>query len=274
MADDFTPLRKALLASATSKLHLGVAGASVAIAVAASALDWGGQLLPTLTLGLGLLAYGALVALDVTNPVFIRRVNSRVRVDDEDAAAWLDPKTLRDAEIREVYAAILTGMDKCRSLYQGVSQSLRDSLADGLKRSEDLVVVAGRAAKRSNAIRRHLDADSPGSIEKELERLRALAQRTKDDTARASFLQAAESKAKELETYHQLQGLRDRIHAQLKVIDTSLDTLSAKLVKLEASDIAEAISINDSITENVQTVTSDVQILESSYDETMQELRL
>lgn len=274
MADDFSPLRKALLASATSGLHLGVIAASVVAAVTASALDWGGALVPTLTLSLGVLTYGALVALDVTNPSFIRRASSRVRVDDEDAAAWLDPKTLRDAEIREVYAAILAGIDKCRSLYAGVGQALQDSLADGLKRSQELVTVAARAAQRSNAIRRHLDGDSPASLEKELERLRALASRTKDEAARGSFLQAADSKARELETYHQLQGLRDRIHAQLKLIDSSLDTLAAKLVKLEASDVAEAISINDSITENVQTMTSDVQILESSYDETIQELRL
>ena len=76
-----------------------------------------------------------------------------------------------------------------------------------------------------------------------------------------------------LETFRQLQGLRDRIHGQLKLIEASLDGLSAKLVKLDASDLAEAITINDSIAENVQTMRSDVEILESTYEETMQELR-
>lgn len=274
MAEDYSPLRRAALASAASRLHLAVVGVGAGTALLARVMDWGGQLLPAATLGLGLLAYAALVALDVTNPDFIRRANSRLRVDDEDPAAWLDPKTLRDAEIREVYAAIIEDMSRCRGLYAATNPGLRDSLADGIKRSQELVIVAGRAAQRSNAIRRHLDADSPAGLERELSRLRALADRTKDQTARGSFLQAAETKAKELETYHQLQGLRDRIHAQLQVIETSLDTLAAKLVKLEASDLSEAISINDSITENVRTVTSDVQILESSYDETMQELRL
>src|SRR6185369_3005987 len=103
MASDFTPLRKALLASATRRLHLGVAGAGVGIALGASVFDFGGQLLPALTLGLGVLAYAAMVALDVTNPDFIRRANSRTRVDDRDPEAWLNPSTLRDAEIREVY---------------------------------------------------------------------------------------------------------------------------------------------------------------------------
>lgn len=268
------PLRKALVASATRKLHLGVVGAGVGVAVVARLLELGGSMLPSLTLGLGLLAYGAMVALDVTNPEFIRRANSRTRVDDSDADAYLNPKTLQDAEIREVYAHILAALENCRRVYAASGQSLRQSLEDGLRRSEQLVVVAGRAAKRSDAIRRHLDADSPTSLTAELKRLRSLAEQTGDETARQGFLQAADAKSKELETYRQLQGLRDRIHAQLKLIETSLDGLSAKLVKLDASDLAEAISINDSISEHVQTMTSDVEILESTFEETMQELRL
>jgi len=273
MASDFAPIQKALLASATRKLHLAVVGAGVGIGLVSSAFDWGGQLLPALTVALGVLAYAAMVALDVTNPDFIRRANL-LRVDDRDPEAFLNPSTLRDAEIREVYQAIFVAMDRCRRVYEATSATLRSSLEDGMKRSEELVVVAGRAAKRSDAIRRHLDADTPAGLNKELERLRSLADRTKDEAARKSFLQAADAKAKELETYQQLHDLRDRIFAQLKLIEASLDGLSAKLVKLEASDLSAAISINDSITENVQTMTSDVQILESSYDETMQELRL
>ncbi len=272
--DNFAPLRKALVASATSKLHLAVAGAGVLGAVLAGALDLGGQMLPSITLGLGLLAYAAMLALDVSNPDFIRRANSRLRVDDADADAYLNPKSLRDAEIREVYSSILTALENCHRVYASTGQSLRSSLEDGLRRSEQLVVVAGRAAKRSDAIWRHLDADTPASLDTELKRLRSLAERTGDETARKGFLQAADAKAKELETYGQLQGLRDRIHAQLKLIETSLDGLAAKLVKLEATDLAEAISINDSISEHVQTMTSDVEILESTFEETMQELRL
>lgn len=272
MANEYAPLRKALLVAGTRRLHLGVAGAGIGAGLLASLLDLGGQALPAMTIGLGVLAYLAMVALDVTNPAFVRRANSRLRVDDRDAEAWLDPKTLRDAEIREVYSAILKAMDECRRVYASTSESLRSSLEDGLRRSEELVTVAGRAAKRSDAIRRHLDNDTPENLDRELSRLQALSARTRDETARKSFLQAADVKMKELETYNQLHGLRDRIHAQLKLIETSLDGLSAKLVKLDASDLAEAVSINDSITENVQTMTSDVQILESTYDETMQEL--
>lgn len=272
MTDSYAPLKKALLASATRKLHLGVAAAGIGVGVLASVLELGGSTLPSVVVGLGILAYAAMVGLDVSNPDFIRRASSRTRVDDADAEAWLDPKTLRDAEIRDVYASILKAMDECRRIYGSTSESLRSSLEDGLRRSEELVRVAARAAKRSDAIRRHLDNDTPQSLTKELERLRALSGRTSDETARKSFLQAADAKAKELETYQQLTGLRDRIHAQLKLIETSLDGLSAKLVKLDASDLTEAITINASITENVQTMTSDVEILESTYEETMQEL--
>ena len=82
MADDFTPLRKALLASATRRLHLGVAGAGIGVGLLASFMDLGGHTLPTLTIGLGMLAYAGMVGLDVLNPDFIRRANSRLRVDE------------------------------------------------------------------------------------------------------------------------------------------------------------------------------------------------
>jgi hypothetical protein len=271
MATDYAPLRKALLVSATSKLHLAVLGAGIGAGLVASVLELGGQALPTLSIGLGIAAYAALVALDLRSPEFIRRSNRRVRVEDEEAR--LDPARLGDREIAEAYAAILRSMAECQNVYERTSAELQASLEDGLRRSQELVSVAAKAAKRSDAIRRHLDGDSPEGLEKELARLRSLAARTQDAAAREGFLQAADAKHKELETYRQLLGLRDRIHAQLKLIETSLDALAAKLVKLEATDLAEAISINDSITENVQTMRSDVEILESTYEETMQELR-
>jgi hypothetical protein len=271
MAQSLAPFYQALLASATRRLHLGVAAAGVGVGLSASALDLGGRLLPSVIIGLGVLAYLAMVGLDVTNPEFIRRANVRVRVAED---ARLEPSTLCDPEIRDVYAGVLKAMDQCRIVYGGSGQSLRQSLEDGLQRSEELVRVAGRAARRSDVIRRHLDGDTPEGLARELERLRILSAQTPDESARQGFLQAADAKAKELETYRQLQGLRDRIHAQLKLIEASLDALSAKLVKLDASDLAEALSINASITENVQTMTSDVEILESTYEETLQELTL
>jgi len=270
--DRFAPLRRALLTSATRRLHLGVVFAGLALALVASAAGLG-ELLPSITLGLAVLAYGALVALDVTNPDYVRRA-SRLRVDDFDAEAWLNPRTLADPEIRQAYASILAALESCRRKYESSGEGLRASLEDGLRRSEQLVKVAGRAAKRSDAIRQHLDGDSEASLSAELERLRASSRRTADEDARRGYLQAADAKSKELETYRQLQGLRDRIHAQLQLIETSLDGLAAKLVKLDATDVAEAVSINDSITDHVKTMTTDVEILESSFEETFQELRL
>lgn len=272
--DSLAPLRKALLASATRKLHLGVGGVAVGLALGASVAELGGQVLPAITLGLGLLAYGAMVALDVTNPAFIRQANSRVRVAEQKALQALDPNTLRDPEMREAYKSILVAFTNCRHVYESAGEGLRSNLEDGLRRSEELVTVAGRAARRSDAIHRHLTADSPSGLSTELARLQILAEQTQDETARRGFLQAADAKAKELETYRQLQGLRDRIHAQLELIGTSLDGLSAKLVKLDATDVSEAISINESIAEHVQTMTSDVELLESTFEETFQEYRV
>ena len=126
---------------------------------------------------------------------------------------------------------------------------------------------------RGDTISGYLSSERPENIEAEANRLAALAAATGDAKARESFLVATESKKKQLETYRQLVGLYDQVHAQLKVIDTSLDGLSAKIVKLRATDVQEAVSINESISTHVETVSADIAALEDNVEATMQEYR-
>ncbi|MFZ5891084.1 MAG: hypothetical protein ACOY0T_08535 [Myxococcota bacterium] len=269
----WAPLKHALLASATRKLHLGVASAGVGLAVLTRAFDIGGATLPAVTLSLGLLAYLAMIGLDVIDPKFVRASNERLRIATDDDMPLLAASSLLDPAIREQYQGILHAFQRCRSIFESSGEALRKNLDEGLKRSQQLVLVAGRAARRAEAINRHLASATAGQLEAEVKRLQDCAERTRDVPARDGFLQAADAKSKELETYRQLEGLRDRIHAQLHLIEASLDGLSAKLVKLDASDLSEAISVNESLEDNLRTMTSDVELLESTYEETLQELR-
>lgn len=266
-------LRNALLSSATRRSHLAFGGAAVLFSITTSLADWGGQLLPSIVLGFGLLAYAGMVAIDLANPAFIRRSNE---VNGSSAATQMQlvsPSALSDPELRSVYAGIISSLGRCRGLYDVSNDGLRAGLADGIRRAEELGEIASRTAQRSEAIRRHLLSDSPDGIGAELRRLDELSARSADETAKRDFAQAAAAKSKELETYRQLEALYERHHAQLRLIETSLDGLSAKLVKLDATDIAEAIQINEALTDNLRTMSSDVEVLESTYEETMQEFR-
>lgn len=244
------------------------------LAATTSLAGWGGQLLPSIVLGVGLLAYAGMVAIDLANPAYIRRSNEKSAHRAGAQVQWMSPNALSDPEIRSVYAGIISSLGRCRGLYDVSNDGLRSSLADGIRRAEELGVIASRTAQRSEAIRRHLLADTPDSIASELRRLEELSARSTDETAQRDFAQAAAAKAKELETYRQLEALYERHHAQLRLIETSLDGLSAKLVKLDATDIAEAIQINEALTDNLRTMSSDVEVLESTYEETMQEFRV
>lgn len=268
--DRYTPFKKALLHSCLRLGHLSVVAGSVVLGLGASFADVGGQMLPSLTLGLGVLTYGALVALDVTNPEFIRRVNSKVASPPPRA---VPPAALRDPEVREVYTQILAASENCERVYFATGAQVRSSLEEAFTRTRDLVAVAGRAAERSDGIYRQLTDTSATELNAETERLRAQAARTTDETAREGFNKAAEAKVKELETYNQLIGLRDRVHAQLRLIETSLEGLSAKLVKLDATDYTEAVTISESIKEHVQSMSTEVEILESTFEDTFQEFR-
>jgi hypothetical protein len=248
---------------------LATVGAAVVIALLAQVTGLGGQVLPLLTLGLGVLAYAALVALDVTNPNYVRKVNERgPRVEP---LHLVPAAALRDTELRDVYMNILAAFENCQRSYWASSPNVRSSLEDGFGRSQELVKVAGRAAQRSDAIYLQLTATTPKELGAEVERLQYLAGKTSDETARAGFLEAAEAKSNELQTHEQLRGLRDRVHAQLRLIEASLDGLSVKLVKLDATDYTEAISINQSISEHVKTMTNDVEILELTFEDTLKE---
>ncbi|HEX2731249.1 MAG TPA: hypothetical protein VHM70_06585 [Polyangiaceae bacterium] len=265
------PFRKALIASASRRLNLGVGLGGVALGLGARVFDVGGNTLPLITMGLGMLAYAALIALDVTNPDYIREVNEPAVTYEPQRL--VPPAALRDPELREVYTQILVASDNCQRVYLSTGQSVRSNLEEGFGRARELVAVAARAAQRSDGIYLQLTATNPAEITAETQRLQQLAQQTSDETARDGFTRAAAAKAKELENYGQLQGLRDRVHAQLRLIETSLEGLAAKLVKLDATDYTEAITISESITEHVQTMSNDVEILESTFEDTLREFR-
>jgi hypothetical protein len=75
-----------------------------------------------------------------------------------------------------------------------------------------------------------------------------------------------------LATHHQIEGLYDRVRAQLAAIESSTDGMYAKIVKLQATDVEEAVVVNQSISAQLDTLSSDLHILESAVEETLQEM--
>lgn len=269
-------VRKLAIASAASPVNLGVLGAGT-LGTLGLVLA-GHPILGVAVLGLGALAYGALIGMDMFSDKFIRKVYN---LPDPGAselsgriAIEVPPPDIEPLELRGLYVAVLTNYEEVRETVSNGGDMLQNSLSDTLERCAELVREAGRVAKRGNSLSRYKSRVRPGEIQGEIDRLEAQARSTTDEKAAETFLQAANAKRRQLDTYMQIEGLYDRIKAQLSVIETSLDGVQAKVVKLNATDIEEAATVGASISQNLDALTDDMHVLESTVDETMKELSL
>jgi hypothetical protein len=270
--------RKVAVASASSPVNLGVLGGgtlgTVALVLA------GHPMLGIMVLALGVLAYGALVGLDMFNPKFIRQAYEQ---SDPDAALRaasaavmpeIMPGDIEPDELRATYQAILSSHVQVHDAVGAGGGILQRSLTEAQERCVYLVREAGQMARRGNALHRYLTRERPRSIEAEAERLAAQARSTRDQAAAQSFHQAAQAKRQQLETYLQIEGLYDRIKAQLSVIQTSLDGVHARVVKLNATDPEKAATVGASLSDHLGALQTDMQVLETTVDETIKELSL
>ena len=278
MAGTKTPradILKLLLTSASSRVNLSILSVGMVLSVILIITEIAGTSVGIAVLLFSLLAYCALVGLDVFNPKFIREVHGVGEPDKKiEASTQIDPEQLKVQELKIIYESILNKHNQSQQAFKSTSELLKDNLVDSMSRCSELVMEAGRIAVKGDSLREYLNTQDPHSIEKQTKDLAAKARRTSDEKASEGFHQAVTVKRQQLETINQIEGLYDRINAQLNVIESSLDTIHAKIVKLKATDIEEAILVGQSIMERVDTLATDINLLESTVEETLQEFSI
>jgi hypothetical protein len=270
--------RKVAIASASNPVNLGVLGGgtlgTVVLVLA------GHPMLGIMVLALGVLAYGALVGLDMFNPKFIRQVYEQSdpeaarRAGGAAAMPEIAPGEIEPDELRATYQAILGSYVQVHEAVGAGGGIVQRSLTEAHERCVYLVREAGQMARRGNALHRYLTRERPRTIEADAERLEGQARSTRDQAAAQSFRQAAQAKRLQLETYFQIEGLYDRIKAQLSVIQTSLDGVHARVVKLNATDPEKAATVGASLSDHLGALQTDMQVLETTVEETIKELSL
>lgn len=289
------------IASAVRAINLGVLGAGTLGAVGLALA--GDPMLGVMVLALGVLAYGALIGLDMFNPAFIRQVSERggtgTRADGAPGIApeaapengsnirpqtapengsriapAIGPDAIEPEDLRATYQAILASYAHVRDAVAAGGDVLRRSVTEALERCAHLVREAGQMARRGNALHRYLGRARPRSLEADAERLESQARATRDQAAAESFRQAAQARRQQIETYLQIEGLYDRIQAQLSVIQTAIDGVHAGVVKVSATDPEQAATVGASLSDHLGGLQTDMQILETTVDETIKELSL
>ncbi len=274
--DSKARIQKILLAAATRPLSLGVLAAGIVAALLLSGSHLGSGM-GIAILALGLLAYAGLVGMDATNARFVEETlrgakeARRVRIELSEDDGWIPPARIKTQDLRANYDNIVGKFDQVKDAFEKSDTGLQANLRESVERCLDLCKEAGKTAMRGVQLRDYLDSRSPIVLEQEAQRLEKNAAAATDTGARESYQQAAEAKRQQLTTYGQIQGLYDRVNAQLSVIESTLETVNAKMVKLRATDVADAMAVGQSIRDHVESVRSDIHILESTVEETMQE---
>lgn len=146
------------------------------------------------------------------------------------------PEEIDVPELRERYRDIL-------SRYARIGMVLHETgpIADALKetfRSAELVVrEAGRAALRAGPVARYLSERSAAVARAHASDLERRAASTHDQVACELYLQAAAASDEQARVIDQLEGLTQRIHADLEAIEAALAAMEARVIQLLADGL-------------------------------------
>lgn len=251
--------RRVLTAALGATPNLAVLGVGSATAGALAVSL--GPVAGVLTLALSAVSYAALVGLDLFNPKFVEKT----------LVAPGSPKG--DGVVVEVLSAELRAqLEAVRAAYARVAAQVEagergvfaESLSELAVRAASLVEEAGRMAQSTNPLVGYLADGSDAELRAETDRLEKRAVQAQDAEAAASFRQAAAARQRQLATRGEIAALVERIAAQLTVIETSLDEMRARLVKMSAQDAGEVEQAGRAMVGRLASLRQDVVVLESS----------
>jgi hypothetical protein len=219
--------------------------------------------LPTLAgcaVGFGAVSYSALVLRDLFRPDLARLVHGPL---GPPLRPEVKPGQLGPQEIQAAYVDILRAHEDIR-IALGRSAGIREPLRDAYDRLSELVQAAGRVARRGNALQSYLRMHCPQELETEAAQLEARTGETSDEPAARAFRQAARARRQQLDLYRQIEGLYDRVKARLALAASFLGAVGALVVKLHVLDMEQVEAAGSSISDHLDLLRSDLELLESS----------
>jgi hypothetical protein len=213
-------------------------------------------------LGVGALSYSGLVLRDVLRPDLTRFLYGPL---GPPLRPEVKPGELGPEEIHATYVEILRAHEDIR-VALARSPGILEPLRDAYERLSELVQAAGRVARRGNAIQAYLRRICPEGLEADAARLETQMGETGDAEAAAAFRQAARARRHQLELYHQIEGLYDRVKARLALVASFLGAVGALVVKLHVLDVEQVEAAGSSISDHLDLLRSDLELLESSLE--------
>ncbi len=210
--------------ASTATTNLVVGGAA---AVGAAAL----HSLPVLALGA--VAYSALVAWDLVSGKKVDpAAPARVRV----GTTRIDPLSVSDGATRATLQVIVTAHASIDRVVADAPTEVHQQLEPTLCSIAELEERAAYLAKRGEALARYLQTTDPASLQQDCDNLVAWVKQATDEATRHQLERALEARRQHLDVVLDLGRTKQRIDATLLGIASTLDGLSARIVRASGEE--------------------------------------
>lgn len=255
------PARGQLVAAAFRRWH------SIAVAVAALvfALPIGAAGFPVVAmaiLGAGAGVWATLFVRDLLGSELAARVYGPLGPPIEPE---VQVHELGSLELASSYADLLNTYEQIR-VFLRASPVLVATFGGLYARLSELVQLAGRVARNGLRLRAYLDADNPENLAAAAAQLDDRADATHNEDAARTFRLAAVSRRRQLSTYRDIEGLYDSVVARLAILAALFGVVEARLVELEAVDDEQSAAVGLELTEEIQEVEEELELLGSSVE--------
>lgn len=263
-------VRSVLLASSTRGRNLSVMASIGALAMVMLGLGMSGSALGVL--GFGSMLYACLVVRDAVSPKFLAQLMSleeepraEIRaLSDTSAPLLLDGL---DEKMRGAYRSVLRRRTQLRERLEACPSDLQASLPEGNAICATVLAHAKRLVLRGQRLYAYLESTKPSDLRQGVSLVTEQGESSNDFMAAKILKQVAKARQQHLKTHLEVEGLYERVLAQLLLIETILAGTIARIVKIMATDDEQSSMTVHLVTEELETLLSDVEILESSLDD-------
>ena len=275
-AADDSHVRQVVLAAATRMRNVSVlmlAGAS-ALVMLALGMTWSGLG----TLGFGTLLYGSLMGRDAVSQKFVGQLFSLSGDEEEDIDVISEepnPATPSmeglESELRNAYWGVLLRRSQLQERINTGPAILQASLPEANRICDALLTHAQRLIARGRRLRSYLKSTQLDDLSDSLSMVALQSAASTDLVASRIYRQVLNGRQRHIATHLEVEGLYDRVLAQLMLIETTLAGVIARLVKITAADDEETPLTASLITKQLEVLVTDVKFLEESLDEISQD---
>jgi hypothetical protein len=241
--------------AAAGPLNLGILGSAVVGAVALA--SWP-------IAAIGGLAYAALVASDVSNAEFRRRV-----LLGRSAPPRLPkPADLTDPETRAAIEAIIAARAEIDAVVKATPERVQRNVRSAISSLDELETHGAALALRTEELARYLATVDVGAVHAEVEGMTKRARAATDPGVRKDYELAAGVAGERKIAIEDIATARARVLANLERIATTFKAVPAKLVRLRALDDQASDALGGDVGAELERMNVDLR----TFEETLQSI--